>query len=102
MNSRVWLLMLILAVPAANAAEQPVMDDSPVAGNTQPGQQPAGETNEDVFIEEDVFISDAPLPAPATTAQPISGEASRTNRFRRFRPSDAISADNAVPFPVDI
>jgi hypothetical protein len=84
-----WLTMLLLMSTTliVFAAEEP-------ADNA--------ETQTDAIAKPDTETKDKqqssePVPAADRLKQRELGDA-----FRRFVPSEAISSDNAVPFPVDI
>ena len=64
-------------------------------------QAPAGEQEEEDPVEDQTEAAEQPREEPGPQADNLRnrelGEA-----FRNFRPSEEISADNAVSFPVDI
>jgi|TARA_B110000240_G_C13333562_1_gene382357 hypothetical protein len=84
-----WLILLLLmsTTPAAFTAEEPADSEE-----TQTEAKEKSDT-----ASEDKKQSSEPVPEADRLKQRELGDA-----FRRFVPSETISSDNAVPFPVDI
>jgi hypothetical protein len=87
MKNWLTLLLLISTIPATFAAEEPAEN-----AETQTETKEKSDT-----ASKDKKKSSAPVPEADRLKQRELGDA-----FRRFVPSEAISSDNAVPFPVDI
>lgn len=87
MKNWLTLLLLISTIPATFAAEEPAEN-----AETQTETKEKSDT-----ASKDKKKSFEPVPEADRLKQRELGDA-----FRRFVPSEAISSDNAVPFPVDI
>ena len=95
---------LLLVLLAALASLAPILQAAPAgaaasaerveAGTEQPGTEPA---DEDRTSDAPVETAGGSLPEASQLRQRELGDA-----FRNFKPSEEISADNAVSFPVDI
>ena len=87
MKSLLTLLLLMSTTLVVFAAEEPTDDaEAQSEAKEKPDTEP-----------EDKKQSSEPVPEADRLKQRELGDA-----FRRFVPSEAISSDNAVPFPVDI
>jgi len=85
---KIWLtLLLLMSTTLAFAADEPVEN---AETQTEAKEKPETES-------KDKKQSSEPVPEADRLKQRELGDA-----FRRFVPSEAISSDNAVPFPVDI
>lgn len=100
-GSLLALLLLLGATPqAAEDADDkqnraaPVPDRQTTAAGPAETAAPVGDNKENG--------DPASNPAGNPADNPTGADAQVIERFRAFRPSEAISADNAVPFPVDI
>ena len=103
------LITLLLTGFSVQAAEsEPSAEPEPSTqseANTAPGDAPTSE-QVSTGMEQNKKAEDE---QPSTNRQPPEPPQAENLRnrelgaaFRRFRPSEEISADNAVPFPVDI
>lgn len=102
MNCLMLIFYLILTVtfsPLAMPAQSSTMPLTPNSG----GQQEISAAATEVTPEKD--DQGQIEPAKAENELPDAGELRKRNlgdAFKIFKPSEAISADNAVPFPIDI
>lgn len=109
MKRLAWLLALaacLWAAPAASASEK----EEP-ALVTSAGEAPAASASEEEksaasASEHKKSAASAEGEAPAASASDNKGNKERLRQlseaFKDFKPSEEISADNAVPFPADI
>ncbi len=89
----ICLLLLCLDLSPAFAAEQVPAANNPASDATSIAKDEAKDTNQ---------RADQTAPEkPAADATGAEGK-SLSKVFQQFVPSESISADNAVPFPVDI
>ena len=95
-----FILLMSWGTPgAAQTSEEAIIADTTISDTTNT----IDNADEDAPNEDDI---EAPLPE-TPPAEPVPPAPSRTsNRItsgvERFTPTEEISADNAVPFPVDI
>ena len=88
--------LLSLTSLIAEAAEQtPEQGSIPVSTPATMGDPSPSPEN----VEQPQPAAKAPPPAPNAAQLKTHGLGSA---FEKFNPSEAISADNAVPFPIDI
>lgn len=88
--------ILITLMPAVFSLEAVESEVNGAPGSVRSTEQPG--TNEEQNQKSDIKQA-------STTGSPQAENLKNRElgaAFRRFRPSEAISADNAVPFPVDI
>ena len=89
------LITLLLTGFSLHAAESEPSAELPAPGNASTKPQVS------TTVEQNKKPDEQPLtPTPPQSENLKNRELGAA--FRRFRPSEEISADNAVPFPVDI
>jgi len=95
-NKTIWLGVLCLLMAMNGYAAVAANEPAPLASETAGQQKTAAETEAKTGT---VGIADV-------EAEILGGTGLKTRKlsevFEQFVPSESISADNAVPFPVDI
>lgn len=103
----VAILCLLMAINS-NAADvvneaEPTASVSVEQQDIEPAPEPVAATESEIGIETEVITEDEVGTAPAEI---LGGNGLKDRKlsevFEQFVPSESISADNAVPFPVDI
>ncbi len=96
MTSAILMTLLLAGFSLQAAESEPSAGPEPSAGS-----EPSASTGEDQNTKPDTTTTEQ-----RATTEPPQAENLRNRElgaaFRQFRPSEEISADNAVPFPVDI
>ncbi len=90
----ILILLTAMKSPMTRAAE----DSNPQAPEQQLEQGEKQETPQEI---EQTAEKDTDATRPETGSESLKNRA-LGDAFRSFEPSEEISADNAVPFPVDI
>jgi hypothetical protein len=87
----IWLMLAgpIVGIKASEPLRSASLDEEQTASAPRQGASPQ--------VPATAPTTDDPAPNPAVLNQPKLGTA-----LENFKPSEAISADNAVPFPVNI
>jgi hypothetical protein len=84
--------LILAALPLADGHSQPP---------SRPPEPPPQRTGPAAEKPPEHAPSSAPSPAPPAAVQPRA-EPGAARRTRRFTPSEEVSPENDVPFPVDI
>lgn len=100
-----WLLAFLISTGSTLAIAAPAPEsrvDEAQAGRIIAGDEEAGEAVADGDSGEKKATDATTVSVPESERGKLLKERKLSEAFEHFVPSEAISADNAVPFPADI